>query len=522
MADVKIDIATEFTGKKAFKQADTATDKLNKGVKNLARNLGLAFGTAAVINYAKASVRAAADDQKAQTQLALALKNVGLQRDAASTEQYINRLETEFGVLDDLLRPAYQKLAVATKSSAESQRLLNLSLDIAASTGKDVNAVATALSRAYLGTNTALTRLGVGLTKADLKTKSFEEITNQLADTFSGSASAAAQTFSGQLAILSVGAANASEIIGTGLIDALTELGENTSAADLANNMKLTATYIADVIRGVGTLGGKLNDIPIIGDLNVGMIPILGSYIELLREAGKTTTIRNPNEHMARAPQLKEERAAIALTKTSNKLKKIDNDATTRKIVLTGDQLALQELEKKFDLERVGLYAALNQTTEDETKMRLLSLIAIHDQNSALAGMIKKANEAENAFATLVEALRATIRSMLDSIKPQVQQLQQMTQSQSGFGSGANTPIEEQRAIVREKLDLGMPNLSALQNLLAAQGVAGYSRTSFETPNVTVNVTGSVTTERDLVAAITQGLYAQQASGTPVNYSTAY
>jgi hypothetical protein len=39
---------------------------------------------------------------------------------------------------------------------------------------------------------------------------------------------------------------------------------------------------------------------------------------------------------------------------------------------------------------------------------------------------------------------------------------------------------------------------------------------------VNVNVTGSVTTERDLVAAITQGLYAQQASGTPVNYSTAY
>jgi hypothetical protein len=111
---------------------------------------------------------------------------------------------------------------------------------------------------------------------------------------------------------------------------------------------------------------------------------------------------------------------------------------------------------------------------------------------------------------------------MLDSIRPQVQQLQQLTQPQSGFGSGANTPIEEQRAIVREKLDLGMPSLSTLQNLLAAQGVPGYSRTSFDSPNVTVNVTGSVTTERDLVAAITQGLYAQQASGTPVNYSTAY
>jgi hypothetical protein len=523
MANVVIDIATEFTGKKAFKQAETATDKLSKGVKNLARNVGLAFGTAAVVNYAKASVRAAADDQKAQTQLALALKNVGLQRDAASTEEYINRLETEFGVLDDLLRPAYQRLAVATKSSFESQRLLNLALDISASTGKDVNAVTTALSRAYLGNNTALTRLGVGLTKADLKTKSFEEITTQLADTFAGSASAAANTFSGQLAILSVGAANASEIIGTGLIDALTELGENTSAADLANNMKLTATYIADVIRGVGTLGGKLNDIPIIGDLNVGMIPILGSYIEMLREAGKTTSIRNPNEHMARAPQLKAERESIKLTKTSNQLKKIDNDATSRKIVLTGDQLALQELEKKFDVERIGLYAALNESTDGETKMRLLSLIAIHDQNEAMAGMIKKSNEAEDAFAALVEALRSTIRSMLDSIKPQILQLQkQLGQSESSFGSQADTPKEVMREVVRNKLDLAMPDITALQNRLAMSGVAGYSRTSMETPNVTVNVQGSVTSERDLVAAITQGLYAQQASGTPVTYSTVY
>jgi hypothetical protein len=39
---------------------------------------------------------------------------------------------------------------------------------------------------------------------------------------------------------------------------------------------------------------------------------------------------------------------------------------------------------------------------------------------------------------------------------------------------------------------------------------------------VTVNVSGSVTTERDLVDAITQGIYNNQASGIPINYSTVY
>ena len=177
MANVLIDIAAEFTGKKAFKQADSATDELIKNTKKLAGAFGLAYGTAQVIAYGKASVKAAAADQKAQQQLALALKNVGLGRDAASTEGYIQRLQSEFGIVDDLLRPSYQTLAIATRDSAEAQRLMGIAMDVSAATGRDLGSVTAALSKAYLGNNTALTRLGVGISKADLKTKSFKEIT---------------------------------------------------------------------------------------------------------------------------------------------------------------------------------------------------------------------------------------------------------------------------------------------------------------------------------------------------------
>ena len=156
MANVMIDIAAEFTGNKAFKQADSSTDKLTKNVKKLAGAFGLAFSATAVLAYGKAAVKAAAEDEKAQKQLALALKNVGLGRDAASSEDYIQRLQSEFGILDDKLRPAYQTLAVATQNTNEAQRLLNLSLDISAATGKDLASVTGALSRAYLGNNAAL------------------------------------------------------------------------------------------------------------------------------------------------------------------------------------------------------------------------------------------------------------------------------------------------------------------------------------------------------------------------------
>ena len=186
MANVFIDIAAEFTGKKAFKQAESSTDKLIKSTKKLAGAFGLAFGTAQVIAYGKASVKAAAADQKAQQQLALALKNVGLGRDVAASESYIQRLQSEFGIVDDLLRPSYQTLAIATRDSAEAQRLMGIALDVSAANSLDLGAVTKALSRAFLGNNTALSRLQVGISKADLKTKSFKEITDQLSSTFAG------------------------------------------------------------------------------------------------------------------------------------------------------------------------------------------------------------------------------------------------------------------------------------------------------------------------------------------------
>ena len=161
--------------------------------------------------------------------------------------------------------------------------------------------------------------------------------------------------------------------------------------------------------------------------------------------------------------------AALKFQKQENALKKIDNDNTTRKLKLTGDEIALKELEKKFDVERIGLYAALNQSTDSETKMRLLSLIAIHDQNTAMAGMIKKASEAEDAFKALIETIRASIRAMLDKISAEVKQLQVLT--------GPNTPIEQQRSIVRDKLDLLMPDLGALQSRI------GFNPASMNTSN---------------------------------------
>jgi hypothetical protein len=440
-----IDIAAEFVGNKAFKQADTATDKLTKNVKKLAGAFGLAFGTTQVLAYGKAAVKAAAADQKAQQQLALALKNVGLGRDAAASEEYIQRLQTEFGIVDDLLRPAYQSLAVATGNTEEAQRLLNLSLDISASTGRDLGSVTAALSRAYLGNNTALSRLGVGISKADLKAKSFEEITNQLQSTFAGSATAAANTFQGSIDKLGVASANASEIIGTGLIDALTKLGEDTSVANLAANMEKTALYIADVIRGIGVLAGKLKDLPIIGSINVGMIPILGTYLTVLREAGKQAPIQKASDNS----HLKSLQNQFTITKKTTAQNKALTKETAAQLknkkleqAIDKANLALNKGEEIFDMDKIQIAAALtnqaeqlgkatstaqvlqiaNDTARLNVKRSILALedaIASKDEASIVAATAKL-----NADLKILSALSgqtyqmSTIKSILDTLTP--------------------------------------------------------------------------------------------------------
>lgn len=447
---VVINIAAEFTGKKAFKQADTATDKLTKSAKTLAKTLGVTFGTAAVLGYAKASVKAAASDQKAQKQLALALKNVGLERDAASAESYIQRLQSEFGVVDDLLRPSYQQLAVATRNTAETQRLLALSLDLSASTGKDLSSVTSALSKAYLGNNTALSKLGVGISKADLKTKSFKEITDELAKTFKGSAAASAATFAGSMAKLGVASENVKEIIGTGIIDALTTLSNDKTVDNLATSMEDLATYTADVIRGIGILTNSIKNIPGLGGLNgaaiVQAIPILGSYITLLNEAGRKA------RQIAEVGAQKNPIQAGTYLATQKKITKLTQDQSKAQAKILADKrlagvidkanLTLNKATDVFDMDKIQLNAAMiNQTeqlgkvtsqaqllaiTNDIVRLQIKKdIIALEDaiaskDEKAIERATKKLNEDLKILGALQnQSIKlADIKSILDSIIP--------------------------------------------------------------------------------------------------------
>ena len=188
-----------------------------------------AAATAAVAYAGKLAiegVKAAIEDEAAQNRLANALKNVTDATDTQiqSVEKQITKMSLAFGVADDQLRPAYQRLAVATGSLTEAEEGLQLALDISAATGKSVEAVANALGKAYEGNTGALGRLGIGLSTAEIKSLGLDGTMNQLAKTFGGAATTQANTLEGQIARLKVGFDEAKESVGAALLPTVERL----------------------------------------------------------------------------------------------------------------------------------------------------------------------------------------------------------------------------------------------------------------------------------------------------------
>jgi hypothetical protein len=220
MSNVAINIAAEFTGKKAFKQAETATQRLTGNVKKLAGAVGIAFGANAILAYSKASVKAFAQDEAAALRLNRAVENLGIGFANPEIADYIANLEKSAAIADDVLRPAFQGLLTTTGSLAQSQKLLNDAITISRASGIDLATVTEDLGKGYVGITRGLAKYNTGLTRAELNTKSFSEILGIVLNRSAGAAEDYLTTTSYKMEVLSIATGNASEIIGEGLIDA--------------------------------------------------------------------------------------------------------------------------------------------------------------------------------------------------------------------------------------------------------------------------------------------------------------
>jgi hypothetical protein len=551
MSNVAINIAAEFTGKKAFKQAETATQKLTGNVKKLAGAVGIAFGTSAILAYSKASVKAFAQDEAAALRLNRAVENLGIGFANPQIADYIANLEKSAAIADDVLRPAFQGLLTTTGSLTQSQKLLNDAITISRASGVDLATVSEDLGKGYIGITRGLAKYNTGLTRAELNTKTFSEILGIVLNRSAGAAEDYLTTTSYKMEVLGIATGNASEIIGEGLIDALARLGGGTEASDAAKAIETLAKAFNFVTLSIGTAGGGLTSIL----RNLKNLPknIFEGFV------GKQTGI-NPSVAAKPKPTLtlsekKQQQALAALEvaaiKRQKELNALKNKQLDTQKKLAADKLKQATLDKYalllaqgkkvFDEEGIQLAAAAQGKLSEEERVRVALKKDIYDLEAAIneenltaaarlsTSMISNAQKLSqlrgdmvslggvpNPFAEWLNTLEAMIAALklVATITPV---------SSLGGGGGRYSladiaDTEAARSAIGAASMGGNYSLGDIADVEAARSRIGSGSPTY----VTVNVGGSISTERDIVSAITQGLYAQQAAGTPVNYSSVY
>lgn len=139
------------------KRANSASKTITKAF--AAIGLGLSFRW--IANELEDAAKAAIEDVKSQELLANALRNTMNATDdqISSVEAVIKKYQFATAVADDELRPAYQKLALATKDTTRANELLGVALDVAAGTGKNLDVVTQAMAKSIAGSDTALLKL---------------------------------------------------------------------------------------------------------------------------------------------------------------------------------------------------------------------------------------------------------------------------------------------------------------------------------------------------------------------------
>lgn len=395
---ILINLAAEFTGKKAFDKADKSVVNLEKSAKKLAKTLGFSLSAATVVAFGKASAKAFMEDEKQAAKLANTINNLGLGFANPAIATYIDQLQKMTGVADSELRPALQALIQQTGSLAKSQELLNLAISVSRGSGESLSTVTNDLAQAYVGNTRGLRKYYLGLTQAELKTTSFVDLQERLNKQFSGANSAYLNTYAGQMQLLATAAGEAQETIGKGLIDSLAVLGKDGSVNDLANSMQELADFTSNTVYGIASLTAEMKKLG--GATPSWLKAIVGSFagstpVDTLLDAVKGLSAYGERKQNAKLENpstlmFKQDMANFRLGK--EKLKNDNKILKSQKALVAEQkkQAALKKAGTVFDLEQIGLVAALKGKLSVEERLRIEAQLALLNDNEAVATKLTK------------------------------------------------------------------------------------------------------------------------------------
>jgi len=490
---VNVHIGSEFDAK-GFKQAQSALAKLSGSAKKLAGAVGLAYGAKALVAYGKASMKAAADDQKAQKILAQNLKNVGLAYASVDAESFIKSMETQTAVLDDQLRPAYSQLAQVTGSATKTQELMQLAFDVSSGSGLDYASTVDILSQAYVGNTKGLKQLNLGLTQAELKTMDFAQIQTKLRQNFAGAGGVALDSYAGSMARLGVATSNASETIGTALLDAIIKISGSNGVDGLISKIDTLASAFASVVTQVGNAvaaltgtaaqkafspgyyvsGGKA------GGRTVGPTGAGNMALSVLSQDTQKSDLAAKKKAENDAIRRNKELAALAKSQAksaADTLKAKKEQAALDKATAAA-QLALGKGTDVFDMEKIQLNAALIGQAE------ALGKATTGAQVLAIANDVQRLKVKQDILALEDAIASKDVKRIEDATKQLNEDLKILGTLQSqNFTLLSITTIlnslKPKSLIDQENLDIALAKIKSMLDLLAG----GNGKVTATTPS---------------------------------------
>ena len=532
MANVFIDILAEFTGKKAFKQAETATDSLSRNVKNLGKTLGVAFSAAAVVQFGKNSVKAFIDAEREAAVLATTVKNLGLAFDQPAIDAYIAKVGRLYGVTGEQAVPAFQALLSATGSASKSIDIFNTALDVSKTLGFDVTEVAQSLSQAYLGNTKSLRNYNTGLTKAELSTLNFFQIQDKLNKSFAGGAAASAKTYSDQLLILTEAGNQAQEVLGKGIIDSLIILSGDTTVEELAETMLNAAENAAQLSINLSKVIKTLNTpLDIASRTLAYFIEKTDPFVDLIVEGdpsgfmkkkiptlpsnGRTgalgvgTVLKTAEQIKQDQLRAKAEKDAIARAKALAKLV-ADQAASQAKILkdkrigalIDKANVALGKGTDLFDIDKIQIAAALNNQAEQLGRTTSAAQQIQIANDTARLNVKKSINDLEDAIAAKDEK---AIIAATKRLEADVKNLDALT--------GQNTQLSTIKSILEGLQPKKLIDIDNLRQALDLLGQINGGKTG--------GVAASGIPVGDYIAPVSKSLALQGSMGSIIEFAEA-
>jgi hypothetical protein len=561
MADLRIDLAAEFLGRKAFKEADTAVNKLQKSTINLGRTLGIALSATAIAAYGKASVRAFANAEAQQQRLVQLLK-VGV----SATDSQIESLNKQADALERVgvvsagnVTQVQSQLATFNLQARTIATLTPAILDYvtaekgAAASTEEFRSATNGLAQALNGNFTSLTRVGFVIdesTRKLIKNGTEAERTNAIVQvldsTYKGFNASLRDTPVGSLQILTNAADAAKESIGEGLVNALARIGggkESSDAVIMIERLAKAFVFSTDVIStGIGALVKvyrKLDFLTSFGGVTGGSGTI-AQYAEKVKEqlrqfenprsaspAGTALRMKKEREQQALANKREKERLAL-LKKQEQVQKKLTAERKR--------QAAIDKLSTVFDLDKIELLAALQGNLSKDEENRISAQLALlsgnvkvaeeltqkvlkaQDASGDLARFLAALPNARNPFEYLdayldklaAKAAKVLVTAPAQTISPQAQAIVSQIDAATAQALAAAAAAEAEANRI-SSINKALGTLPSASGVPIGQPFSpGFSAGGNNTPGASFEL--KITGEGDITNAIAKGLQNQSLS----------